>query len=118
MNEEQIRNLVRVIIAQELSKFISSDKFVFEKNLQIFDGRNFQFGLTNGTIFGTSTQQKFGFHNSTPTVQRQGAAQAAVVGTADGTYSGNEQNLINDLVTLANELRAAIVEKGLIKGAA
>lgn len=68
-------------------------------------------------ITGTPSE-KVSFHGVAPAAQRAGAAQAAVVGTADATYSANEQQLINDLVALTNELRAALVEKGLIKGTA
>ena len=43
------------------------------------------------------------------------AVNAAVSGTADGTYSGNEQTLINDLVALVNQMRQTLVDNGLIQ---
>jgi hypothetical protein len=79
---------------------------------------NLILGTTTGTKVGTSVSQKLGFYNATPVVQPAAAAQAAVSGTADSTYSTNEQNLINDLVTLVNRLRSDLVTLGLIKGAA
>ncbi|MBX3744176.1 MAG: hypothetical protein KF833_02600 [Verrucomicrobiae bacterium] len=52
---------------------------------------------------GAGTSSKVGFHGATPTPQRANADQAAATDLAS-------------VITLANELRAAFVEKGLIKG--
>jgi hypothetical protein len=75
-------------------------------------------GNPDGNLYGQSPTDKVGFYGSTPIVQRSGAAQAAVAGSAGGTYTATEQTIINNLVTLANELRAAKVALGLIKGSA
>ena len=116
--ETLTENQVRQIIRDELQEFLASDRYIFHKTVQFLDGRNIQFGLTTGTKFGTSTSQKIGFYNTTPVIQPVGASQAAVSGTADATYSANEVTLINDIVTLVNALRTALVAEGLIKGAA
>jgi hypothetical protein len=58
-----------------------------------------------GKQFGTSTSQKIGFHGATPVAQRAGAAQAVATDAAT-------------TMALANELRAALVALGLVKGAA
>lgn len=69
-----------------------------------------------GSKIGTATGQKLGFHNATPTAQRSGADQAALVAITGGeSPTEAEHNLV---ITLVNELRAALAEKGLIKGAA
>jgi hypothetical protein len=52
---------------------------------------------------GSGTISKIGFHGAAPTAQRANANQAAATDLAS-------------VITLANELRAALVEKGLIKG--
>jgi len=54
---------------------------------------------------GTTTSSKIGFHGAAPTPQRANADQADATDLAS-------------VITLANELRAALVEKGLIKGQA
>lgn len=79
-----------------------------------------------------------GFHGAAPSPQRAGTAQgvatatAATVATANGSDAATTQTLANALKvelnkviadnvtlrTLVNELRAALVEKGLIKGSA
>lgn len=91
-----------------------------------------------GFLVAETADTGLGFHGAARTTQRAGAAQAAVVltaatvGTANGSDAGTTQTLANALkaelnkviadnvalVALVNELRAAIVEKGLIKGAA
>jgi len=71
--------------------------------------------------------EKLGFHGTAPTIQRVGAAQAAVTATAIDEAAGAAPTKaeydaavarINALTALTNELRAALVEKGIIKGAA
>lgn len=54
---------------------------------------------------GATADAKIGFHGATPTLQRASTAQAAATDLAS-------------VIALANELRAALVEKGLIKGSA
>lgn len=78
---------------------------------------------TNGVLIQTTASEKLGFHGATPVVQRAGAAQAAVATsnlTISGTYSQAEIQAVvarqAAVVTLLNEIRAALVAKGLIKG--
>ena len=110
MDENEVRKIVR----DEMAK----NKLVLNRPMQVLDGNDMVLGKTQGTRLGTGTTQKLALWGSTPIAQRSGSAQAAVSGTADGTYSANEQTLINDLVTLSNELRAALVAIGAIKGSA
>ena len=60
-------------------------------------------GLSWEVQVGASVGSKVGFHGATPTVQRANADQAEATDLAS-------------VITLANELREALVEKGLIKG--
>jgi hypothetical protein len=73
-----------------------------------------------GKQLGTAIDQLIAFHGSTPVAQRAGVAQAAVVTTAptNSTPYGFTQAQATAILTLLNELRAALVEKGIIKGAA
>ena len=52
---------------------------------------------------GAGTSSKVGFQGAAPTVQRANAEQAEAVD-------------LDSVITLANELRAALVEKGVIRG--
>ena len=74
---------------------------------------------TSGAGFqiASTTTQLLGFHGSTPVVQRSGAAQDPVATDASTLNSyGFTESQANGLVTLVNEIRAALVEKGMIKG--
>jgi len=87
-------------------------------------------GTGAGTKIGTSASQKLGFFDKTPVVQPAAANQAALTnstgGTADGTISAvsgsgadaDINNNFTELHTLLNEIRTALVNLGLIKGAA
>lgn len=85
------------------------------------DAANIAAGTTTGTKIGTATTQKLGFYNATPIVQRSGASQAAVTTTAatnTSPYGFTTAAQADAIVTLVNELRAALVALGLIKGSA
>lgn len=97
------------------------------------DGGDVALGTTTGTKIGTAVTQKLGFFNATPVVQPSGAAQAALTdstgGSADGTLaavtdtsmsdqSGTINNNFTELYTLLTAIRTALVNLGVIKGAA
>jgi len=76
-----------------------------------------------GTLWGASTTDLIGAYGSaTPIAQRSGSAQAAVTTTAPistGTIWGFASSAqAAAIITLANELRAALVALNLIKGGA
>lgn len=85
----------------------------------------------DGIQVGENTTDKLGFLGTEPIVRPSGAAQAAVVATStDGTAAAAadlaalkaEAELIGDdvraLIAAHNALRTALVNLGLIKGAA
>ena len=103
MNEEQIREIIR----EEMSKFNFSDRFVFYKLIQILDGRNIQFGLTNGTKLGLSANDKISLHGVTPVIQ---ASAISAPSTPSGSYSQAEaQSAVNAI----NSIRTALINKGI-----
>jgi hypothetical protein len=65
----------------------------------IVDGGNVAVGTTTGTQIGTSTSQKLGFYGKTPVVQQTMGAN-----TAGGTYTSNEQAMLNTIWTLLRTL--------------
>ncbi len=75
---------------------------------------------TNGLKIGSAVTDKIGLYNATPIVQRVGAAQAAVAttGATNSTPYGYTEAQANAIIALVNELRAALVALGAIKGAA
>jgi hypothetical protein len=88
-------------------------------DLTIPNSKNIVLGTGAGTKIGTATNQLLGFHNSTPTIQRASVSQAAVATTTPTLAAyGYTLAQATAIITLVNEMRAALVEKGLIKGSA
>lgn len=90
-------------------------------SLVLADGEDLELGDTTGSKIGTAASQKLGFWNATPIVQPASADQAEVDDTAatqTTPYGFATAEQADGLVTLVNALRAALVDAGLIKGAA
>lgn len=105
------------------SSFATDVLFWSTGNLQVVDGVNILFGSSSGTVLAGTTTQKFAFHGAAAVAQRAGAAQVAVPTTvltvSNPPTQAEVQAIIDRLAlvtTLDNELRAALVQKGLIKG--
>lgn len=74
---------------------------------------------TGGVEIGQSTTDLVGFYGVTPVAQRTSASQAAVTTTAATSttpYGFGTAAQADAIVTLVNELRAALVALGAIKG--
>lgn len=103
------------------------------------DGEHVILGTTTGSKIGTAVAQKLGFWNAAPVVQPAGAAQAEVTAAStNGTIAGltfsaqatqaecealrNACETVGDdvraAIVLVNALRTALVDAGIIKGAA
>ena len=102
MTPEQVNK----IIDERLSSFIRSDRFTFEKLLQILDGRSIHTGRNVGSSFGTATDQKVGFHGSR--VIQASAISAPT--TPSATYSQAEAQ---SMETAVNSIRTVLSDKGL-----
>lgn len=98
---------VRQIIREELQTLIGTDRYMFQKTLQLFDGRNIQVGRGTGTKVGTGTDQKLGFYNKTPIVQPSAIAAPS---SAGGTYN---QAVAQSTVDAINLIRTALTNLGL-----
>ena len=100
LTESQVRD----IIQDELSTFIKSDRFTFEKLLQILDGRNIQLGKGTGTKIGTATDQKLGFWNATPVDQPDTISDPSGAGSAG--VDTPARTAINSILDLLQEIGA------------
>lgn len=99
-------------------------------NITPKDGANLVLGTTTGTKIGTATSQKLGFWNATPIIQPASANQAAITDSTGGTASFtlvdvgavfSQGNINDNFATLnrqVNAIRDALVNSGIIKGAA
>jgi len=88
--------------------------------LTLSDPVNLVLGTTTGTKIGTAIDQKLGFYNATPIIQRASADQAAApaggTGATEGAYDTAAHR--DALITLVNEMRTVLVNLGLMKGSA
>lgn len=108
-------------LKRQIDFIVRSDRYLFQRDIEMSDRSNIRFNGKTGTKFGTTTGQKIGFYNTTPIAQRSGSAQTAVA-TASSTQSTpwgySTQAQADAIVTLVNELRAWAVSIGFIKGSA
>ena len=74
------------------------DKTIFERPIQILDGKNIQVGRTNGTSIGTATDQKVGFYGKTTT-------QYPAIGTPSGgsTVDSQSRTAIASIITALHD---------------
>ena len=89
MNEEIID------VVHKFNALSKSDRYVFEKLLQIFDGRNIQVGTKTGTSIGTATTQKLSLYGVTPVVQ----AGSISAPTGGATIDSQSRTAISSIIT-------------------
>lgn len=87
----------------------------------LVEGANLALGTVTGSQFGTAANQKLAFHGASAVIQRANAQQADIASTAATNttpWGFSTQAQADGIVTLLREIRAAVIEKGLIKGSA
>lgn len=84
-----------------------SDRYFFQRNIQIQDGRNIQLGTGTGMKIGTATGQKLGFYGVTPVDQPNAVSAPANQGA---TYV---QADVQSIVDRLNDIRSRLQELGL-----
>jgi hypothetical protein len=107
---------VRQIIQEELAWFLKTNRYVFDKNIQILDRKNIQLGRANGTKIGTATDQKIGFYGATP-VDKPATVSDASTDNITGVDTVSKTQVTNDLTSCKNAINAIIdrlQELGLI----
>ena len=65
---EQLNRRIK-ILENLIFSFIRTDRYVFEKDLQLSDGKNIQTGKGTGTKIAIASDQKLGFFGAPPIVQ-------------------------------------------------
>ncbi len=102
MTPEEFEQIKQRIEQLELfvARISKTDRYLFEKNVQMFDGRNIQFGTTAGTKIGTSATQKLGFFGYPPVIQQGAIAQASGGITVDAQARGAINTLLTEVASL------------------
>ena len=91
----------------KLERFIEamnfSDRYVFQRDVQMLDGRNIQLARGTGTQIGTASDQKLGFFGETPVVQQPFISAP----------SGQSDDLDAEARTAINSIRTTLSNLGL-----
>ena len=96
---QQLKNRIETLEAI-LGSFIYSDRFIFQRNLQLQDGRNIQLATGTGSKIGTAITQKLSFYGVTPVDQ-----PATVTDPSGGlTVDAESRTAINAIIDRIQEL--------------
>ncbi len=87
-------------------------------HLQFADAVNIVTNGTTGTKIGTATSNKIGFWNVTPVIQPAAAAQAALAAYTSGAFGLDSNANMQAMYDLVMAMRTALVNTGIMKGAA
>ncbi len=72
-----------------VAHLLASDRYTFQKSLQLFDGRNIQLGTKVGTKIGTAATQYLGFYGVAPITQSAAITPCSGGGGADNDAIDN-----------------------------
>lgn len=103
------------VLQKSLERLEKSDRYTFEKGLQLLDGRNIQVGRGTGTKIGTATDQKIALYGETPIVQQSAITTPTVSGITGGdtvSESAVSTNFTN-LKTAIDSIRTALTNFGI-----
>lgn len=98
-----------------MGDLLRGDKYIFQRHIQMFDGRNFQLAKGTGTKFGTEETQKLAFYGATPVNKPETVTVPSLVlvsGSGDDTtINQNFTKMDNGIADLISRLQ----ELGIIK---
>ena len=89
---EQLQKIEQMM-NERLAKLEKSDRYTFQKHIQMLDANDISFGSNKGTRIGTTTTQKIGFFNKTPIIQQTTTSQTPA------TFAANTSGISNDSAT-------------------
>lgn len=70
MNEIERLNQRIELLERIVQDLVFSDRYVFQRDIQMMDGRNIQLAKGTGTQIGTDTDQKLAFFGGVPVVRQ------------------------------------------------
>lgn len=111
---EQLKTQV-ALLQKSIERLEKSDRYTFEKQIQLLDGRNIQAGRGTGTKIGTATDQKIALYGETPIVQQGAIGSPSVSGVAGGDTvdaSAIGTNFTN-IKTAIDSIRTALTNIGI-----
>jgi len=107
-DEKTFENKVKEIIRKELDQMNGGDRLLFNRDLDIGNGKNFRLSTIKGTKIGTKASEKIGFYGTTPVIQQDnsvtGASFSEESGTAVNAGSTFGGYTIGEIVTILQNL--------------
>lgn len=97
MNEFEKLNQRVELLERVIQDLVFSDRYVFQRNIQMMDGRNIQLAKGTGTQIGTDTDQKLAFFGGVPVVRQNNISDPAGGATVDGAARTAINALIDTL---------------------
>ena len=96
MNPE-LESLKREVetLKQIVNFFVLQDRYIFKRNIELFNGQNMVVGASIGTKIGTATTQKLSVYGVTPVVQ----ASAISAPSGGATVDAEARTAINSIRT-------------------
>jgi len=103
-------------LKEKFERLQKSDRYVFERDLELQTGRNIQLATDTGTKIGTGIDQKLGFYGETPKVQ------ATVANTSNAAFTEDSGTTVNVESTFGGwrikEVVQALINIGILDGTA
>ena len=90
----------------------------FSVDVTMADSVDIIVNATTGTVIATAVTQKLAFWGATPVVQPADVLQAAPAAYATGAFGLDSDANMEALYDLVVEIRTALVDTGIMKGAA
>ena len=94
MNEEQIKKLISDMLDEKLKDLFFSDRYIFNKKIQLLENMNIQVGKNIGSRIGTEITQKLSTYGVTPVVQ----GSTILDPSGGGTQDAESRTAINALI--------------------
>ena len=111
--ENRIKQLEEV-----LSVLVRSDRYTFQKDIQLLDGRGIQLAKGTGTNIGTASDQKLGLWGVTPVDQPETVSDASTDTVSDNSETTNNTTINSNFTATTDAINAIIdrlQEVGIIK---
>jgi len=115
--EKKIQEEVTRRVSDAMSQYTNffGDKYLFERNIQILDGRKITVGQTNGLTIGTAATQKIALWGATPVDQPETVSDASVSSVSGTGDDANINSSLGSLATAVNAIIDRMQEVGSIK---
>lgn len=118
--ENTVEKLKETVDKQQkvIDFFVLSDRYLFQKDIELLDGRKIKMGIGTGTQIGTTSSEKISLWGVTPVDQPEtvtDASASSVTDTGDSTDNSTINSNFSSVVTAINTIKDRLQEVGIMK---